>query len=206
MVKRERDEAADARILHMQRTLETVARTSEVYAEMSIRWEPPRDMDREYVQGLANKEAAKGPDDPSKVNWNWFCGRDKHTLLGWKCAIKHIKGRKEIGDIRRDGADSPHTWSKVVLLLSLANVETRDVGLAVNCIRDNILPDEFRKIKESHAAKSRKGVARRSGVFGTKKRNLSKDGFMVKKNFVKKKDLAILEAMNLEFLPTDQSG
>ena len=137
-MKRERDEAADVSvvepigagagciskegILHMQRALDTVARTSEVYAAMSIRWEPPRDMDSDYVEGLAAKEAAKVPDDPSKVNWNWFCGAGNRTDLGWKCAIKHIKGRKVIHDIRRDGAASPHTWNKVVLLLTFADI------------------------------------------------------------------------------------
>ena len=73
MVKRERDEAADARILHMQRALETVARTSEVYAKMSIRYVPtapevgPWLRARKYVQVLAAKEAAKGPGDPPKA-------------------------------------------------------------------------------------------------------------------------------------------
>ena len=168
-------------------------------------------MNRDHVQGLADKEAAKGPGDHSEVNWNWFCGMVKQERDGgWKCAIKHIKGRKGKEDIRREGADSPHTWNEVVLLHSLANVETRDAGLAVNLnwIRDNILPHvhEFRKIKESHAAKPRKGVARKSRVVGTKQSNLSKDSFMVKKNFVTKEDLAILETMNLDYLPTDQSG
>ena len=169
--------------------------------------EPPRDMDRKYVQALADKEAAKGPDDPTKANWNWFCGRIFERDGGWNCAIKHIKGRKEKEDMKREGANSPHTWNKVVLLLSLANVETRDAGLAVNWIRDTILPQEFGKIKEMQAAKSRKGVARQpSRVFGTKQRKLSKDGFMVKKDFVTKKDLATLEIMSHDYLPTDQSG
>ena len=57
------------------------------------------------------------------------------------------------------------------------------------------------------AAKSRKGVARQpSRIFGTKQEKLSKDGFMVKKDFVTTKDLATLEAMSLEYLPTNQSG
>ena len=42
--------------------------------------------------------------------------------------------------------------------------------------------------------------------FGTKQETLSKDGFMVKKAFVTTKDLATLEAMSLEYLPTNQSG
>ena len=49
-------------------------------------------------------------------------------------------------------------------------------------------------------------MARRSGVFGTKTSTLSKEGFMVKKNFVKKKFLDILEEMNHEYLPTETSA
>ena len=185
----------------------SLATTSEVYKEMSTQWEPPRDMDRKYVQALAVKEAAKGPDDPTKVNWNWFCGRISERDGGWDCAIKHIKGRAEHEDIKRKSAKGPHTWNKVVILLNLANVETRDAGLASNWIRDNILDHEFRKIKEMQAAKSRKGVARQaSRIFGTKQETLSKGGFMVKKDFVTTKDLATLEAMSLEYLPTNQSG
>jgi hypothetical protein len=204
MPKRERDEAVEARLDHMRMALVSIATTSEAYKEMSIRWEPPRDMDRKYVQALADREAAKGPDDPTKVNWNWFCGRISFEDGAWDCAIKHIKGRTEHEDIKRKGAEGHHTWNKVVILLNLANVETRDAGLAVNCIRDTILPQE---IKEMQAAKSRKGVARQaSRIFGTKQETLSKDGFMVKKNFVSTKDLATLEAMSLEYLPTNQSG
>ena len=76
MAKRERDEAADARVQHMRRTLETVARTPKVYKEMSITRRRTRDMNRKYVQVLADKEAAKGPDDRSKVKCNWFCGNE----------------------------------------------------------------------------------------------------------------------------------
>ena len=79
-------------------------------------------MNRDYVQELAAKEAAKGPDDRSKVNWNWFCGMVKKTNLGWMCAMKHVGGRKVIQDVRRDGAASPHTWNKVVLLLTFADI------------------------------------------------------------------------------------
>ena len=152
-------------------------------------------------------EAAKEPDDPTKVEWNWFCRITPREDGWWDCAIRHIKGRTEHEDIKRQGAEGHHTWNKVVILLNLANVETRDAGLAVNWIRDTILPQEFVKIKEMQAAKSRKGVARQpSRIFGTKQEKLSKDGFMVKKDFVTKKDLATLEAMSLEYLPTNQSG
>ena len=134
-MKRERDEAVGGerwpigagagwiskeRILRVQRALETVARTSEVYA-VDVMSTKMRDMDRVYVQGLAAKEAAKEPDGPSKVNWNWFCGAVTQTELGCRCPIKHVGGRKVIQDVRRDGADSEHTWNKVVLLLSLAD-------------------------------------------------------------------------------------
>ena len=94
-------------------------------------------MGRGCVAGLAAKEAAKAPGDPSKVNWNWFCGAGNRTDrdLGWKCAIKHIKGRKVTGDIRREGAASPHTWNKVVLLLNLADIQAHEAGRAVNWIQ-----------------------------------------------------------------------
>ena len=91
-----------------------------MYAAMSTK-KRDRDVDRRYVEGLAAKEATKEPDDTSNVNWNWFCGAVKKTKLGWRCAIKHVGGRKVIQDVRRDGADSEHTWNKVVLLLSLAD-------------------------------------------------------------------------------------
>ena len=213
MPKRERDEAVEARLDHMRMALVSIATTSEAYKEMSSRYSPggmamaARELDRKYVKELADMEAAKEPDDPTKVNWNWFCGRISERDGGWDCAIKHIKGRTEHHDIKRQGADGHHTWNKVVILLNHANVETRDAGLAVNWIRDTILPQEFVKIKEMQAAKSRKGVARQaSRIFGTKQETLSKDGFMVKKNFVSTKDLATLEAMSLEYLPTNQSG
>ena len=85
MPKRERDEAEDARIQHMRRAIVSLATRLEVYREMPIRWEPPRDMDKKYVQALAEKEAAKGPDNPTKVNWNWFCGRIFERDGGWDC-------------------------------------------------------------------------------------------------------------------------
>jgi|NorSeaMetagenome_1021524.scaffolds.fasta_scaffold22169_3 hypothetical protein len=215
MPKRERDEAVEARLQHMRRTIVSIATTSEAYEEMSSRYRPwcpgrnamaRRELDRKYVEELAKMEAAKEPDDPTKVEWNWFC-RIIPRDGWWDCAIKHIKGRAEHEDIKRVGAEGHHTWNKVVILLNHANVETRDAGLAVNWIRDTILPQEFVKIKEMQAAKSRKGVARQaSRIFGTKQETLSKDGFMVKKDFVTKKDLATLEAMSLEYLPTNQSG
>ena len=215
MPKRERDEAVEARLQHMRRTIVSIATTSEAYEEMSSRYRPwcpgrnamaTRALDRKYVEELAKMEAAKEPDDPTKVEWNWFC-RIIPRDGWWDCAIKHIKGRAEHEDIKRVGAEGHHTWNKVVILLNHANVETRDAGLAVNWIRDTILPQEFVKIKEMQAAKSRKGVARQaSRIFGTKQETLSKDGFMVKKDFVTKKDLATLEAMSLEYLPTNQSG
>ena len=216
MPKRERDEAVEARLQHMRRTLVSIATTSEAYKEMSSRYRPwcpggramaTRALDRKYVEELANMEAAKEPDDPTKVEWNWFCRITPREDGWWDCAIRHIKGRTEHEDIKRQGAEGHHTWNKVVILLNHANVETRDAGLAVNWIRDTILPQEFVKIKEMQAAKSRKGVARQaSRIFGTKQETLSKDGFMVKKDFVTKKDLATLEAMSLEYLPTNQSG
>ena len=70
----------------MQRALDTVA-TPEVYAAMPTQ---KRDVDGRCVEGLAAKEATKEPDDPSKVNWNWFCGAVTKTKLGWRCAIKHV--------------------------------------------------------------------------------------------------------------------
>ena len=70
-----------------------------------------------------------------KANWNWFCGRIFERDGGWNCAIKHIKGRKEKEDIRREGDDSPYTWNKVVLLLDLADIQAHEAGRAVNWIQ-----------------------------------------------------------------------
>ena len=67
----------------------------EVYARGHVNEEARArsgDVDRGYVKGLAAKEPAKEPEDPSKVNWpwNWPCGTVTKTNLGWRCAIKHV--------------------------------------------------------------------------------------------------------------------